>query len=46
MEEVVAKATSLPVDGEPCFKSQILVGIDVPFFLKDEYKDRPWHSKI
>lgn len=43
---MVSKAIAILVDGEWWFKSRILVGIDVPFLLKDEYKDRPLHSEI
>lgn len=39
-DEVVAKATCLPVDGEHWFKICTLAGIDIPFLLKDVYKDK------
>ena len=42
----ISEATDLPQIGEPCFKGKTVVAIDCNSFLKDEYKDPDWKSRI
>lgn len=39
-EELIIEVTALPTDGEEVFRSHVLAGIDVPFFLRAEFKDK------
>jgi hypothetical protein len=37
--ETIVEETRFPIDGERWFKNRTLIGTDVKFFLKDEYRD-------
>ena len=41
IEEIDVEAKCLLIDGDRWFRNRTLVGVDISFFLKDEYKDKP-----
>jgi len=45
-EEFIIEVTCLPTNGEKAFISHILAGVDLPFFLKYEFKEMNWRSGV
>lgn len=41
-EETIAKATSLPLDGDRWFKNRTLASIEISLLIKDEDRDKHW----
>lgn len=46
IEKTIAEAATLPADGENIFHSHVLVGINVHFFFKEEFRDKNWRSGV
>ncbi len=42
MEETIVEETGLPIEREHWFKNQMLIGVDIAFFLKEEHMNEDY----